>query len=342
MPRLSPLQAIIRLLGVESMKAFTGLLCFAIGAFFALPGTVFSQSFPTKPIRMIVPFPPSGSTDVMARTFAQKLTDAWGQQVIVENRPGAGTIIGTDFVAKAPPDGHTILMTTTGHALLSSLYRKLPFDPVDNFAAVTQVTSTYLVLVTHPGLQADSVKALVTLARAQPGKLNYGHQGVGVAPHLVGEMLRIAAGINVVAVPYKGGAPVALALLANEVQYAFLPATNVVEHVKAGRLRVLGVTGTARAAAFPDAPTMIEAGLPDVEYVGWVGFLAPAGTPRDVLGKASGEVAKILRMPDVVARLPGWGGEAAGTTPEQFAKKLKSDVTKYAKVIKEARIPTMD
>ena len=305
-------------------------------------GGVMAQGYPTRPVRIVVPFSPGGSTDAIARTFAQKFADAWGHQVLVENRAGAGAIIGSEVVAKAAPDGHTLLMTTTGHALLSSLYRKLPFDPVNDFAAVTQVTSTYLVLVSNPSVQASSVRELVALARANPGKMNYGHTGVGVAPHLVAEMLRIAAGINVVAVPYKGGAPLALAILANEVQYAFVPATDVVENVKAGRLRVLGVSGTSRGVAFPDAPSMIEAGLPSVEYAGWVGLFAPAGTARDILLKVSAEVARVLRLQDVAARLPGWGGEAAGTMPEQFSAKLREDVTKYAKIIKEARIPMLD
>ena len=289
------------------MKAFLCILRYAVAACSALPITAFPQFLPSKPIRIVVPFSPGGSTDVMARTFAQKFTDAWGHQVLVENKAGGGTIIGTEVVAKAVPDGHTFLMTSSGHALLSSIYRKLPFDAVNDFAAVSQITSTYLTLVSHPSVKASSPKELVALAKARPGKLNYGHTGVGAAPHLIAELLKTAAGINVISIPYKGGAPVALALLANEVQYAFLPASNVAKHVKAGRLRVLGVTGKKRGIAFPDVPTLIEAGLPDVEYVGWVGLFAPAGTPRNIIAKVSTEVARVLRLPDVAPRVDGWG-----------------------------------
>jgi tripartite-type tricarboxylate transporter receptor subunit TctC len=279
--------------------------------------------------------------DVVARTFSQKFSEAWGQQVVVENRPGAGGNIAADLVAKAPPDGYTLLITTTGHAVAPSLFRKLPFDPIKDFAATSQITSTYLVLVANPSMPA-TLKELVALAKSQPGKLNYGHTGLGVAPHLVGEMLKSAAGINIVMVTYKGDAQTIPAMLANEVQMGFSPPTTVVGHVKAGRLRALAVSGAARGAAFPDVPTVTEAGYADATYNGWVGFFSPAGTPRDILIRISTETARALRMPDVAARLPGWGAEAAGTSPDEFAKRYRADIARYAKVIKDANVPLVD
>lgn len=305
-------------------------------------GGAFAQTYPVKPVRMIVPFTAGGTSDAIARAFAQKFSEAWKYQVLVENRPGAGTIIGSEVVAKAVPDGHTLLIAAPGHAVLSSIYRKLPFDPVNDFAPVSQIITTYHVLVVHPSVPAGSLKELIALARSQSGKLNYGHAGVGTATHLVGEMLRISAGIPVVAVPYKGDAGVGLALLTGEVQFGFMVPTNALDNARAGRLRALAVTGGERGSAFPNVPTVAEAGLPDFEYTGWVGILAPAGTPRDILTKISGEVARVLRMPDIAARLPAWGGDAAGTTPEQFSAKFRSDVVKFAKIVKEAGIPPME
>ena len=304
-------------------------------------GAALAQSYPTKPVRMIVPFLAGGAVDTMARLFAQKFTEAWGQQVIVENRAGAGGNIGADAVAKAAPDGYTLLITTTGHAVAPSLYRKLQYDPLKDFAATSQIISTYLVLVVNPSMPA-TLKELVALAKSQPGKLNYGHTGLGVAPHLVGEMLRAATGINIVFVPYKGDAGVVPAMLANEVQMSFSSPTTVVQLVKAGKLRALAVTGTSRGRSFPDVLTTTEAGFPDASYVGWVGFFTPAGTPRDILNKISSETARVLRMPDISARVPGWGGEAAGTTPEEFAAKYRADIARYAKIIKEANIPLVE
>jgi tripartite-type tricarboxylate transporter receptor subunit TctC len=304
------------------------------------PGSI-AQPYPAKPVRIFVPFPPGGGVDVVARTMSQAFTDFWKQQVIVENRPGAGGNIAADLVAKAPPDGYTLLITTTGHAVAPSLYRKLPFDPFKDFAAVSQITSTYLVLVANPAMPA-SLKELIALAKAQPGKLNYGHTGLGVAPHLVGEMLKAAAGVNIVMVTYKGDAQTIPAMLSNEVQMGFSPPTTVVGHVKAGRLRALAVSGARRGAAFPDVPTVTEVGYADATYNGWVGFFAPAGTPRDMLNKVSADTARALRLPDVAARLPGWGAEAAGTTPEQFAATYRADVARYAKIIKAANVPLVD
>lgn len=322
------------------MKVISQLVAPAILFFFAAAGA-FAQAYPAKPVRIVVPFPPGGGVDVVARTFSQKFTEAWGQQVIVENRPGAGGNIAADAVAKSVPDGYTLLITTIGHAVAPSLYRKLPFDPIKDFAAASQITATYLVLVANPGMPG-TLKELVALAKSQPGKLNYGHTGLGVAPHMVGEMLKAAAGIDIVMVTYKGDAQTVPAMLSNEVQMGFSPPTTVVQHVKAGRLRALAVSGAARGAAFPDVPTVTEAGYPDATYNGWVGFFAPGGTPHDILNKISSETARALRLPDVAERLPTWGAEPAGTTPDEFAARYRADIARYAKVIKDANIPRLD
>ena len=304
-------------------------------------GAALAQGYPTKPVRLIVPFLAGGGVDALARALSQRFAEAWGQSVIVENRPGAGGNIGANAVAKATPDGYTLLVASTGLAMAPSLYRKLPFDPLKDFAATSQIMSNYFVLVANPGVPA-TLKELVALAKSQPGKLNYGHTGLGGSPHLVGEMLRAAAGINIVFVPYKGDAQTLLAMLANEVQMTFAPPATVVQMVKSGKLRALAVTGTSRSTAFPDAPTTTEAGFPEVTYAGWVGFFAPGGTPRDILNKISQETARALRMPEIVERLASGGLEAAGTTPGEFAARYRADVARYAKIIKETDIPLVD
>jgi tripartite-type tricarboxylate transporter receptor subunit TctC len=307
----------------------------------ALQSPVFAQAYPVKPVRMIVPFPAGGAVDGTARAFAQKFSEVFGQQFIVDNRSGAGGNIGADLVAKAAPDGYTLLITTPGHAIAPSLYRKLPFDVIRDFVPVSQMTQTFLLLVSNTALPVRSARDLVTLARSQPGKLNYGHTGIGVAPHLVGEMLRIAAGIDVVAVPYKGDAPLIPALIAGEVQYGFVPGAVSNEHVRAGRLRAVAVSGGARAATYPDTPTLLENNL-DVEYLGWTGMFATGGTSREIVGRLSSEIAAALKTPEIAARVRNSGYEPGGTSPEQFAAKFQADIARYAKVIREARIPLMD
>lgn len=330
------------------MKAFTkplhcaamvGLAWTALGGF---AQTASAQPYPSKPIRIVVPFLAGGSVDTMARTFAQKFTEAWGQQVVVDNRPGASGNIGADAVAKAAGDGYTLLITTTGHAVAPGLFRKLPFDPIKDFTPITQIISTYLVLTVNNELPARSLKELVAMAKAQPGKLNYGHTGLGVSPHMTAEMLRFATGVDIVAIPYKGDAGVLPALLSNEIQFAFSAPVTAFEHVRAGRIRAIAVTGLTRGAGFPGVYTTTEAGFPDVSYVGWVSFFAPGGTPRDIVNKIATETARDLRMPDVSVRLPGWGGEAAGTSPEEFTAKYQSDIARYAKIIKDANVPLVD
>lgn len=315
------------------------VLCVVLGLY---AGDALAQGYPTKPIRIVVPFPAGGAVDTVARTIGQKLTEAWKQQMVVENRAGAGGNIGTDVVAKAPPDGYTILITTAGHAISPSLYKKLPYDSVKDFAPVTQLTSSFLIMVANPSVPATSVKELIALAKSKPGSVNYGSTGLGAPPHLVMELMKMMAGIDLVHIPYKGDAPLNAALLSGEVQVAFVPLVGVLPHIKAGKLRALAVTSGKRSPTIPEVPTMAEAGVSGFELTGWLGMFAPAGTPRDIITKLQGEVAKILYMPDVKDRLPNWGYEPVGGTPEEFAATLKADIAKYAGVIKEARIPLVD
>ena len=301
-----------------------------------------AQVWPAKPVRLIVPQAAGGGVDTVARAFGQKFSEAWKQPVIVDNRAGAGGTIGADYVAKSARDGYTLLVTTTSHAISASQYRKLPFDPIADFAPVSQLISTYLMLVSNPNVPARTVKELVALAKSQPGKLNFASTGSGGGPHMIAELFKLEAGIDVVHVPYKGDAPLTPALIAGDVQYSFLTPIAVLQHIKAGRLRGLAVTGNTRAAIAPDVPTMAEAGLPGVEYVGWMGIFAPGGTTRDIQLRISDEAARVLKMPDILERVPGWGGEPTGTGPDDFSARYRADIAKYTRITREAGIPTVD
>ena len=305
-------------------------------------GAAMAQTWPAKPVRLVVPTPAGGSIDTIARAIAQKFTDAWQQPVIVDNRSGAGGTIGAGIVAKSAPDGYTLLINSTSQASSASLYRKLPFDALNDFAPVTQIISTYMMMVASPKVPIATVKELIALAKAQPGTLNFGSTGMGSSPHLVGELLRLETGIDVVHVPYKGDVLLQPALISGQIQFATLPPIAVLQHVRAGRMRALAVTGKVRVSTSPDVPTMDEAGVPNFEFTGWIGLFAPAGTPSDILGRISAETIRLLDMPDIKERVPGWGGEAAGTTPEAFAARYRADIAKYARIIKEAKVPQVD
>ena len=304
-------------------------------------GSALGQSYPAKPVRMVVPFAAGGAVDTVARVLGQKLAESWKQPVLVDNRPGAGGNIAADVVAKAPGDGYTLLITTQGFAISPGLYRKLPFDATRDFAPVTQLTSSFLVLVCSPQLPAQSVRELIALVKARPGAVNYGSTGVGAPPHLLGELLKNASGIDMLHVPYKGDAPLTQALLAGEVQVAFMPLAGVLPHIKSGRLRALGVSGKARSAAMPDVPTFTEAGVP-FEFTGWLAIFAPAGSPRDLVVQIQREIARAIVTPDMLERWPAWGYQPVGNSPEEFASKLAADMAMYAKVIRDAGIPLQD
>jgi tripartite-type tricarboxylate transporter receptor subunit TctC len=307
----------------------------------AFSAGAFAQSFPSRPVRMVVPFAAGGAVDTVARALGQKLGESWKQPVLVDNRPGAGGNIAAEAVAKSPADGYTLLITTQGFAISPGLYRKLPFDAIRDFAPVTQLTSSFLVLVCSPQLHAQSVGELIALAKSKPGAINYGSTGTGAPPHLLGEVLKSSAGVDLLHVPYKGDAPLTQALLADEVQVAFMPLAGVLPHIKSGRLRALGVSGKRRSAEMPDVPTFAEAGLP-FEFTGWLGIFAPAGVPREMATRLQREIAKVIVTQDLLERWPAWGYEPVGNTPEEFAARLSSDMAMYAKVIREAGIPPQD
>jgi tripartite-type tricarboxylate transporter receptor subunit TctC len=300
-----------------------------------------AQSYPAKPVRLVVPFAAGGAVDTVARALGQKLMESWKQPVLVDNRPGAGGNIAADAVAKAPGDGYTLLITTQGFAISPGLYKKLPFDATRDFAPVTQLTSSFLVLVCSPQLPAGSIRDLIALAKSKPGTINYGSTGVGAPPHLLGELLKSTTAIDMLHVPYKGDAPLTQALLAGEVQVAFMPLAGVLPHIKSGRLRALGVSGKARSATMPDVPSFTEAGVP-FEFTGWLGIFAPASAPREIVAQMQREFAKAVAAQDMLARWPAWGYEPVGNTPEQFAAKVAADLAMYAKVIRDQGIPLQD
>ncbi len=293
-----------------------------------------SAAYPTKPIRFVVGYPPGGATDIIARVVAQKLTDSLGQQVLVDNRPGAGGIIGSDITAKATPDGYTIVLVTTSHGVNPSLYSKLPYDTIKSFAPVTQVASLQLVLVVNPSLPAKSVKELIALAKAKPGQINFASSGAGQSLHLAAELFKTMAGIDIVHIPFKGSAPARTDLLAGQVQMMFESMIGVLPFVTAGKLRALAVSGARRSPAAPQIPTMAEAGVPGYEASGWVGVLAPAQTQKTIVTKLNGEIVNVLNMPDVRERLRNSGAEPVGSTPVQFTDFIKAEVAKWAKVVK--------
>ena len=305
-------------------------------------GSAMAQSWPAKPVRVIVPVAAGGGIDTVARAMAQKYSEAWKQPFVVENRAGAGGTIGADVVAKAPRDGYTLLINSTSQASSAAQYSKLPYDPIKDFSPASQIILTYLMLGVNTKVPANTVKELVALAKSQPGKLNFGSTGSGGSPHLVSELFRLETGIDVVHVPYKGDAPLQPALISDEVQYAFLTPIALMQHIKAGRVRALAVTGMKRASIAPDVPTMTEAGFPGVELTGWIGVFAGGGAPREVLLKIAEETQRALKMPDIAPRVPGWGGEAAGTTPDEFEARYRADIAKYSRIVKEARVPMLD
>jgi len=298
-----------------------------------------ATEYPIKPIRFIVPFAPGGGTDFMTRLFGQKLAEAWSQQVVVDNRPGAAGILGTDIAAKAPADGYTIVMASGSHNVNPSLYRKLPYDSIKDFAPVTLIATVPIVLSAHPSVAASSARELVTLAKAKPGQLSYASFGVGAVSHLGGELLKKTAGVDILHVPYKGAGDAISNLLAGQVQLMFSSPASVVPQFKAGKLKGLAVTGLKRQPAAPDIPTFAEAGLPQVDVNEWYGVLAPAGTPRAIVAKLRDEIVRIVRTPEISERIAATQfAEPVGSTPEEFARFIASESARLANVIRGANI----
>jgi tripartite-type tricarboxylate transporter receptor subunit TctC len=296
-----------------------------------------TPDYPTKPIRLVVPFPPGGATDLIARAVAQKLGETWGQSVVVDNRPGAGGNIGTELVARSAPDGYTLEMGTVGtHAINASLYSKIPYDHVKDFAPVILVAGVPNVLVVNPAVPANSVQELIAYAKANPGKLNFASSGSGTSIHLSGELFKVMTGVQMTHVPYKGSAPALADLLGGQVQLMFDNLPPSLPQIKAGKLRALAVTSATRAPALPDVPTVAESGLPGFEASSWFGILAPAGTSPAIIAKINGEVAKWLASPEGKDKLASIGANAAGGSPEDFARHIQAETAKWAKVVKES------
>ncbi len=294
-----------------------------------------AENYPSKPIRMIVPFSVGGTTDILARIIGQELTKAWGQQVIIDNRPGAGGNIGADLVAKSAPDGYTLVMGTVGtHAINASLYKKMPYDTVKDFAPITLVAAVPNVLVVHPAVPAKSVKELIEYAKANPGKLSFASSGNGTSVHLSGELFKAMAGVSMTHIPYKGSAPAIIDLMGGQVQLMFDNMPTALPHVKAGRLRALAVTSAKRSPAMPDLPTIAEAGVAGYEASSWFGVLAPAGTPSAIVTKLNGEIVRILGLPEIKERLLSQGAEPVGNSPEQFAAHITAEMAKWGNVVK--------
>ena len=290
-----------------------------------------------RPVRIVVPFPPGGGTDIGTRIIAQKLQESWGQPVVVENKPGAAGIVGTEMVAKAAPDGYTLIMGNIGtHAINISLYKKLSYDPVKDFAPISQVAGLPLFLLVHPSVPANSVKELIALAKAKPGELNFSSSGAGGSMHVAAELFKNMTGVNMVHIPYKGGSPAVADLLSGQVALSFATVLETLSHVKSGRVRALAVTSAARSIAYPELPTVAEAGVAGYESISWLGLFAPAGTPVDIVNRISAEVQRIIRLPEVKERLLAQGAEPIGTSPDQFALALQSDIAKYARIIRES------
>lgn len=291
--------------------------------------------YPERPVRLVVPFPAGGGTDILARALSQQLSEAIGQPVVIENRGGAGGTIGSELVARAAPDGYTLLMGTVGtHAINASLYPNLPYDPLGNFAAVTMIAVVPNLLVVHPSVPARTVADLMALARTKPGRINFGSSGSGTSGHLAAELLRTAARIDIVHVPYKGAGPALTSLVGGEVDMLFSNISVVLPAVRAGRLRALAVASSSRSALVPELPTVAESGLPGFEASSWYGLLAPARTPPAIVMSLYKQVVRVLRSPQVLSRFSGEGAEPVGNTPEEFARQIRADIAKWAKVVR--------
>jgi tripartite-type tricarboxylate transporter receptor subunit TctC len=296
--------------------------------------TAWAQTYPSGPMRIVVPFPPGGGTDILARSLAQKLNEAWAVSVIVDNRGGANGTIGAAVVAKAPPDGQTLLVVPSGFAVNPSIYKTLPFDAIRDFAPVSQLAASPLVLVVHPSFPPRTVKELVAFLKARPDEINYGSSGNGSPPHLATELFKLLTGTKMTHIPYKGAGPAAVDVIAGQIPIYFMNALQAVPHIKAGRVRALAVTSGTRFPGLAQIPTIAEAGVPGYAYTNWYGLLAPAGTSRTSISKLQAEVARILNLPELKERLSAEGALVVASTPDEFAAFLKREMAQFAKVVK--------
>ena len=300
-------------------------------------GLAFAESYPSGPLRVIVPFPPGGGTDILARSIAQKLNESWSQPVVVDNRGGANGTIGAAIAATATPNGHTLLMVPSGFAVNPSVY-KLPFDALKDLAPVTQLASNPSLLVVHHAFPATTVKELIAYLKARPDQINYASSGNGSPPHIMTELFKLMTGTRMTHVTYKGGGPATIAVVAGEVPIYIMAPAQSLPHLKAGRLRALAVTSDKRDVAFPDLPTLAEAGVPGYAMSNWYGLLVPAGTPKAALVKLHAEIVRIINLPELKERLSREGSTVVGSTPLQFGQFLREEMAKAARVVKAARI----
>jgi len=318
------------------LRPFASFAFHAFLAFGLFCGIARADSYPSKPIRIIVPYTPGGFNDTLARTLGQKLSEKWSQPVVVDNRPGGGTTIGTNLAAKAPADGHTLLIVSFAFGVNPSLYARVPYDTQRDFAPIVLAAGTPNILVVNPQLPVKTVQDLIALAKSKPGKLNYATAGNGSSNHLSMEMLKSMAGVDIVHVPYKGSAPAVTDLIGGQVDVMFDNVPNVLQHLKAGKLRGLAVSSRMRSTFTPELPTVAEAGLPGFDVSVWFGVVAPSGTPKAVVSQLNGEINRILKLPEVVELFHKQGVEPLGGTPDEFAEFLREQTAKWAKVVKDS------
>lgn len=314
--------------------SISGLIAVAVWVAGAAPA--WAQQYPIRPIRLIVPFPPGGGTDTMARIIGPKLSDLLGQQVVPENRGGAGANIGAELAAKSPPDGYTLMLATITNAIGASLYTRLNYDLVRDFATITQLATTPHIFVVHPSVPVKSVKEYIAFAKARPGQLTYSSSGNGSAAHLAGELFNSLTGVKSVHVPYKGGGPSMIALVGGEVSLCFATMPSAINYVRAGRLRGLAVTTAQRSPSAPELPTIAETGIAGYEAGSWYGLSAPAGTPKEIIGRLHAETIKVMALPDVKDRLFKAGFEVVTSNPEQFAEFTRTEIQKWGKLVRAA------
>ncbi len=321
----------------------TGERYFRLSTFAFLLGCAIAggaaMAYPVKPVRLIVPYPPGGGNDTLARLFGVKLTEAWGQQVVVDNRPGAGTIIGTQLAARAVPDGYTLLLSSIAtHAIAPNLYARPGYDPVKDFAPITLLAVAPTVVCVNPSVPAKTLKDLIALAKAKPGELKFASGGAATPPHMAGEIFASMTGIRLVHVPYKGGGPAHAGLLGGETNMMFDTAASILPHVQSGKLRALAIARPARLPEYPNLQTFAEAGVPGYEVNAWYSMHAPAGVPKDIVAKLNRDFVRVLKLPDIQERLKALGSEGVGNTPEELAKFVRVESAKYAKAIKDAGV----
>ena len=307
-----------------------------LAALLLLPCLALAQAYPSRPVRIIVPYPPGGATDVMARIIAQKLNESWPQSAVVENKPGASGTVGSEIVVKSAADGYTLLLQGTQHAINLSLYKQLPYDTLRDFVPVAYVASAPFLLVVHPPVTANSVAELIAYIKAKPGGLNYGSSGVGGGAHLAGEIFKTSAGVQLTHIPYKGAAPAMADLLGGQVPMVFDPIPTAITQVRSGRIKALAITSAKRSALMPELPTVAESGLPGFDVSAWFGLYAPVATPKDIVAKLNADVNRVLQLPEVKEKFAGLGAESMPMGTDQFALHLRAEIAKFAKAIRDS------